>query len=631
MIPVQNLQNPFDAAIVAFPGQPVPADVREIYHLAFDKCREEYLLVAGGQSRSMLFCGEAGCGKTHLLGRFRRWLAGEIDQGPPVRPAVFVAVRMETAPSQVWRHLRQRFAEELLEITSDGTALLDGILARFAARQAGGDPSRAFEEAAIRDLTLDLSKVLEQFSSGKHRRLCRAWLKGETLSDRDLDTLGLGERLEDESDEELAEAAARRFVLAMVRVCSPEPVVFCLDQVEALAISMAPNCYSRFSKMVACLIDETTNALVISSIVSRYLAEFREKSEPADLDRIQKAVQDLQPLDPMLGRKLLEARLEAAPALKPYRPRGGIEPLRAADLDRVFADHHGRCTARKLIHEAHRLFDLWRGASPEPSVPREEFIRRRFAHYREDSPVRSDPTRAEDILAHVLAKAAQLAGRKMRAGGEAGIEFEAQGCQGSVLVALCNHAHTPSLARKLKRLIGQLDREAMPRLRLVRHERLRIPPTAAKTRKYLEELQSAGARLVHPRPEALAALDAMRRLLAEATSGDLTHQGESVAEETVAAWLAANLPAEVSALLDELTGEPEGGPPPPAPDGALLELLREDKVLDAAEAARRLGWTLEQMENHARQNPDSIGFVAGPAAVLFDLGFAPAVGSDRHA
>ena len=187
------------------------------------------------------------------------------------------------------------------------------------------------------------------------------------------------------------------------------------------------------------------------------------------------------------------------------------------------------------------------------------------------------------------------------------------------------------MAKKLKKLTDHLDRESMSRLRLVRHEKFRIPPTAIKTHKYLEQLQSAGARLVHPRPEALAALDAMRRLLAEATSGDLTHQGESVTGQTVAGWLAANLPPEVSALLDELTGQSGGGPLPPPPDGTLLELLREAKVLDAAEAARRLGWTMEQIENHARQNPDSIGFVAGSPAVVFDLGFATAVGSDRHA
>ncbi|GIX48309.1 MAG: hypothetical protein KatS3mg131_2520 [Candidatus Tectimicrobiota bacterium] len=86
-----------------------------------------------------------------------------------------------------------------------------------------------------------------------------------------------------------------------------------------------------------------------------------------------------------------------------------------------------------------------------------------------------------------------------------------------------------SLAARLRRLLGLVQRGQLPRLLLIRDRRLRdIPATAKATRQYLKQLQESGQRLLRPSAEAYAALAAARRLLNEAEAGDLTVDGRDV-------------------------------------------------------------------------------------------------------
>jgi AAA ATPase domain len=174
MLDRRILSNPFDSDVVVDPGAPAPVDVPRIH----ERCRRAYERVAGGTgSWSVLLYGEAGCGKTHLLSRLRRWLNFELDVVPTKSAALFVAVRMETGRGMIWRRLRRRFAEELLRPRTNDVTRFAAIL-HCLAESAHGNLSEAFGRTIVQDCSEELMQMLEAYDGSKHRRLCQAWLKG---------------------------------------------------------------------------------------------------------------------------------------------------------------------------------------------------------------------------------------------------------------------------------------------------------------------------------------------------------------------------------------------------------------------------------------------------------------------
>jgi hypothetical protein len=180
-----------------------------------------------------------------------------------------------------------------------------------------------------------------------------------------------------------------------------------------------------------------------------------------------------------------------------------------------------------------------------------------------------------------------------------------------VFIAYGNHTNMTSLAGWLRKLQQQAAPGAA--ICVVRDERLAVSKTARVAQQRLQEIQQAGGRVVRASAEALAALDAMRQLLARATSGDLSLDGEPIASQTVRDWLANNLPREVAALAREILGEdlqPDDNP------DALLELLDRRKVVPLEEAARLSGLPGELIENYARTHPNRVGLFGGACPVV---------------
>jgi hypothetical protein len=153
------------------------------------------------------------------------------------------------------------------------------------------------------------------------------------------------------------------------------------------------------------------------------------------------------------------------------------------------------------------------------------------------------------------------------------------------------------------------------RLCVLRDARLAISAGATKTRERLEQIEREGGRVIRVEPEALAALDAMRRLVADATSGDLSRNGDTVEPATVREWLARNLPAQVAKLAGEILCEEPAVPADPRKD-ALFDLVSRIKVVPAGEAAGETGCTLEQLEAYARAYPLHLRWFGGSCPVL---------------
>lgn len=608
MIDRKSLRNPFHNDVVTSPEQSVLTDVREIHRSAFELCQKSYEGVAEDHSSlSVLLYGEAGCGKTHLLSRFRRWLNSGLDSRPSVAPAAFVAIRMETAPSQIWRHVRRRFAEEITKKAPDGQCPLDGILRRFMTAR-GGTIREAIDAAQIPGLGLDLANVLEHFETGSQRRLCRAWLAGDGMSDEDLRLLNVSSSRLEESEEDFAESNAERIVLAIVRMSRPSPVVFCFDQVEALGIAKQDNeSFEPFGRMGAALVDESNNILFVSTVLHTFLRNLEDGCHDTDYVRISKRKLDLQPLDLKLGRALIDSRLNLVPELK------GEQPIPEDALHVVFEKQYGRCNARRLIHEARRLFAEWQECEPPVRIPVPEFLHAEFEKRWTGAEVRSRPGKSDAVLAQGLPVTLQLLGKRTASGG-AGLRI-GEG-ESRIDVVFANQPSMQGLASSLRHLLSRRKPDAS--LCIVRDQQLPISPTAIATQDRLKKIQESGGRVVRVEAEALAALDAMQQLLTEATSGDLSVNGETVEAATVREWLRENLPQPVQKFADALLGPMDS----PFESDALIELLGERKVVSVEEAAQAISWPRERVEEYARTNPLAVRWFGGSCPVVC-LALAP--------
>jgi hypothetical protein len=149
----------------------------------------------------------------------------------------------------------------------------------------------------------------------------------------------------------------------------------------------------------------------------------------------------------------------------------------------------------------------------------------------------------------------------------------------------------------------------------LRDARLPITKTATRCREYLGELERRGARFVQPGVEALAALEALRKLICDARSGDLSVRGEAIGEADVCAWLAGRLDGELSELLDRIETPSSEAEVDLKRD--LRELLAREYVIGLDAAARELAVEGHRLQAVAESDPTQFGLLQGPPAVLY--------------
>jgi hypothetical protein len=646
-----GLDNPFVDSIVRDPWSDLQAEVPDIGRAAFEVCRREIDNVRGYRiSRSVLLHGAPGCGKTHLVARVRHYLE---NRGAPSWPdSVFVAVQMHTSPSRIWRHLRRRFAEDLLRRPAACPSQLERIVYRRMAEpeSKGGylnewreqilaefqgpspDPQHLafalwtivehldrkgaldalrgdlYERlAGDANIPLALQRVLRHIAQRRHSGLAHGWLRGESLPESDLAILGTEPGVGAE-EEEQPEDDAREVVLHLIRLAAV-PVVFCLDQVEALGDVTG---FLALGNALTSLHDLTSNTLIICCIQSQYLGTL-----PAALGsgyaRISESVQELPGVDHAQAEQLVCARLGG-------QAEDCHDQLSIENFEDLFKDT-GTATPRSVIARAAALFGQEGRTLPEA-------LAEKWESYVERAERANRPEISDQILEHGLPLLLRL-GRPERVigAGSRDLQFTVSGPGLPVGVSICNHTNMTSLAGRLRRLTSEI----LPpdRLAIVRDPRLPISKNARTTRKYLDELTARGARIVHANPEALAALEALRILLSETRSGDLAHDGGSVKLATVESWLASNLPSSLSGLLRDLSLENSAESSSPQSIDLredLIDLLAKRSITSLAEAARAVGRTESEVIACASDCPGVIGFLAGPPPLLYHVVAASAPG-----
>ncbi len=654
--------NPFREIIVSDPWRAAAVDVPEIQADVFDEClRGVEHVRRAGRSAGLLIHGAAGSGKTHLLSRLRTHLTLQAPTATDRDECLFVWVRLQASPRMIWRHVRRMLVEDWFRPVRGQRTQFERILFHRLAeiRVAEGDLEPWYEfmrdekpteldellERVADNLYLDRNTTIafKHLAFERHRRDLRAWLGGDSLPEEALAQLGLSQ---DEGTDEEREHEARRIVLMLCRLAGDGlPIVLSLDQVEALQASADDReGLFAFGQLASTLHDETSNVLVVSCVQSAFATELKDKSRGADYARMTSlGARSLATLTRPQTEKLIAARLALAdPAFRHPVPTDPLWPLELADFNRLTAVDE--LTPRRLLATCADRFEICaaRDLSPVPSSapldaggpllhdvktavqPIANFLDDEWKSRVEQSLSANRPERTEEIVRHALPLLITLIAPEWKPVHDEllpDVPLLFQGPRGRTGLSIRTEPNMRTVGAKLGRLAQQLALGRMARLIVLRDSRVPLTKAAKGARKNLDDLEQRGAIVVHPAPEVLAALDALRALLSDAKSGDLARDGETVSPQTVEEWLKSQLPDELREFAQQLTGVSPTSAEPPAHDWLDLEelaaLLVEQPVLPLDKASELLKRPAATIVATIQRHPDRFGLLAGPPAIMF--------------
>jgi hypothetical protein len=584
------LPNPFGCVV----GRPLDndLDVAEINQKAFASCQRLVEdAIRAGSSAALTLYGEAGTGKTHLLGRVRKWLRS-------VPGSLFVLAPMDTSARMLWRHLRRSLAEALLRPSGRGRRALDDLLAgRW----------EALDSVPERDLAIVLGHLL----TGTNLRDAAAWLRGQELPEAALQRL----ELSTPGEEDNQEAAARDVIVALCSLLEPGPVVFCLDQMEALQ-NFPGDKAGLFAagKAIWLLHDRVRNACIVCCLQAGFQHTLENVLDEATQQRMLRNADYIRPLDWAQAQRLIAARLDAVPAMAELR-RGQNNPLWPLSAEAIQSTFVGdTAPARKVISRCSHLFDQWRTGEAPAAEPLDAALEAML----EERTAPKEPSDAEAAFRDGLPLLLRSLGLAFEVPASPS-PFDFSWNRGRSAIAICNQVRANSLASRLKKISEAWNPFETPRLLLLRDARMPIGANARVSRQCLRSIEEQGGRLIPVSQEAVESLAALRRLLADAESGDLAHRGEAVPPGRVEQWMAGHMPSALDPLIAQLRSESAQ-----PQDGAvsnlrskLAALLAESKIIGLDDAARELQARPEEVESCALGDPRLFGLLGGPAPALF--------------
>lgn len=597
---VPFVANPFAGIAVGSPWDETPADVESINGEAFRLLQNSVQqLRAGAGGSSIVISGEPGSGKTHLLGRLKRYLETTADGDRPV----YVYIRCNCSAATLRRHVRFSIADDLLKRSNAaGVSRLEEFMRRHPER--------------LRDVPhLALRRVLECLGSGRQRLAAGAWLRGEeSLTEEDLAALGIG--ADTDVEERSRETEAEQVLQALLRYLAPTPVVLCLDQVEALETYPGDNAgYHALGQMVAALVDGHDHLILISCVVSAYEHNIDRLPNGADRDRWLQEKATLQPIAWDDAVALIQARLDSSDELKELRRQHAADalwPLEEGAIRKLFAQT-GLCLPRKLIQACRRELARCMGDSIKKTLTSEEFLQQEYCKLLAAARLQWRKTGGEKVLEDCLPwllqhSGATVVGKSAAYAGYANMGVRSE--HGEAALMFC-FTRGNSFTNRLKK--AAQNWRGAPQLKILSDASIQ-PKTGTKGALYLERLKSRGAQQIDPLPEALAALQAIRNLTAAAKAGDLSLYGDSIGEDEASEWALRNLPPQVAALRTELDVDERSDPT----KTALLALLNEHRLIEAEAAGRELSLSTEEVASCARRYPMHFGILEGPPVVLFE-------------
>ena len=584
--------NPFRDTIVSDPWRTVRVDVPEIQAAVFGECLQALQHVRRtNHSASLLIHGGAGSGKTHLLGRLRSHLTLRAPTATDRDECLFVWVRLQASPRMIWRHVRRTLVEDWFRPVRGQSTQFARILFRRLAeiRVAEGDLEPWYEymlenhpegldELLYRvanELYLDRNTTIafKHLAFGRHARDLRAWLGGDSLPEDALARLDLSQ--EEGTDEE-REHEARRVVLMLCRLAGDAlPIVLSLDQIEALQTSATDReGLFAFGQLVSTLHDETSNVLVVACVQSAFATELKDKSRGADYDRMTSlGARSLTTLTRAEAEKLIHARREDYDgAVDLPLPSDPLWPLESADFHRLAAVNE--LTPRRLLSTCAERFDLWLDSVSSSAIAGisqsdatdplnqasaksfAEFLSREWSTRLEQCQVSNHPERTEGIIRHGVPELIGLLAPAWTMTSDdqlPDVHLILDGPLSEIGISVCTQSNMRSVSEQLKRLKVQFALQRLTCLIVIQDVRVPLTKGAKMARQSLEELVASGVVVITPAVEILAGLDAVRDLMSDAKSGDLSNRGESVLADAAKNWLIESLPEPLRQFAEQLT------------------------------------------------------------------------------
>jgi hypothetical protein len=322
----------------------------------------------------------------------------------------------------------------------------------------------------------------------------------------------------------------------------------------------------------------------------------------------------IRPLDWAEAQHLIEARLDSVPAVAELRHGKGdaLWPLSVEAVRSVLVDN--AAPARQIISHCNDLFDQWRTGEAPTAEPLDAALQGML----EERVVPIEPPDAEAAFRDGLPLLVRSLGVQCEVLASPS-PFDFSWNQGRGTIALCNQENSTSLANRLKKISEALNTSGTSRLLLLRDARMPVSATAKVTRQRIKSIEEQGGRFIPVSQEAVASLAALRRLLADAESGDLAHNGEAVPPNSVVQWMAGHLPSALDSLITQLgieVAQPESGALSIL-SSKLAALLAERKIVSLEDAARELQAGHEELESCAQVDPRLFGVLGGPIPMLF--------------
>lgn len=643
-----TLPNPFLGSIVPDAWRGASANVPEIHADVYSKCLDAVRIVRQEQrSASVLIHGEQGSGKTHLLARLHQQLT-DTKTYPALEDdwQIFVYLRMRTSSGRIWRKIRTELVADLMRPMPDGLTQLDHVLAKRLARRSDsiGDLAfwwehhrtdlmeelvdRWYDLAAEISLRDDFAQVIEWFMRRQHLRHVRAYLSGGLVNEDGFRSLfGNVDPSHYAPDNEDDSFVA---VKAICHIAGPTiPIVFCFDQIEAIEVedpTHRPVWY--LARAVADLTDETTVA-AISCVLAHFADnEIRQQDRPRIISAGQTA---LQKLDRDQMRQIIRSRVAALSATS---AAAGNDPQWPFDDEEMMFQQ--RLTPRELLHQAAVRFDDLRGKALPPAPPAgpEHQLAEVFDQRIEEAIREQKPEQTDELIAATLPNLLSI----VEPGWSTEYPVGANNAQRDIAmvlvgpenearvgVALCNQPSMISLAAQLKRLGQNRKAFGLHKLVLIRDGRLPISPGAKTTRQRLDQLTNEEGVLLRPTREIMAVLEAVRSLIADATCGDLTLNGQAVGVSPVRQWLAKNLDAVISEWVDEFRMPPRPGwdngslPQADVDVDAVLDRLSSEPIAALDVLSDATGIASARIAELAGIAGDRIGVINGDSSVVFRI------------